>query len=131
MLQRTTVMQVDPIVSFDCANASDTLDMLIEYVSDALPVTDAQYPSLGRHGAGLELEFCLRHSALHFSKTAGRLAAFVVDVDHGKFDRIQALQSIVAASLINSLKLADEIGFSGLEILAEIRGRFAQLEAAE
>ncbi len=120
-------------VSFelDDMRASHTLDELIDLVSDLFPVDEAHYPALRYQPSGPDVEFCLRHSALHFSKTAGRLAAWVEDADHGKFAKIEALESIVAAGLINSLKLADEIGVSGTEILSRIKQRYSGPAIAE
>jgi hypothetical protein len=116
---------MNPFSDLDDKRASDTLSELIDLVSDLLPVTEAQYPDLRSQPGSETVEFCLRHSALHFSKTAGRLAAWVEDADHGKYARIDALESIVAAGLINSLKLADEIGVSGTEILSRIKERYS------
>jgi len=110
---------------FDDEKTGDTLDVLIDLVSDLLPVNEIQYPSLRSQPEAETVEFCLRHSALHFSKTAGRLAAWVEDADHGKYAKIDALEAIVAASLINSLKLADEIGVSGVSILSYIKEKYA------
>ncbi|WP_133365617.1 hypothetical protein [Qipengyuania sediminis] len=129
MLQEVEAAHVG-INALDADRASETLDCLIDYVSDLLPVTNAEYPDVEAFSRGEALEFCLRHSALHFSKTAGRLAAFVENVDHGKYDHIEKLQAIVAAGLINSLKLADEIGISGPEIIAQMRAKFEQLDRA-
>jgi hypothetical protein len=116
---------------FDDKTAGDTLDVLIDLVSDLLPVTEAQYPDLGKSSQTATVEFCIRHSALHFSKTAGRLAAWVEDADHGKYSKIESLEAIVAAGLINSLKLADEIGISGDSIVSHIRGKYALPVPAE
>lgn len=107
-------------------SAGDTLDELINLVSDLFPVDETHYPDLRSHQGRETVEFCLRHSALHFSKTAGRLAAWVEDADHGKYAKIDALEAIVAAGLINSLKLADEIGISGTEILSRIKRRYSE-----
>lgn len=131
MLQAVSGQQMSPVPHIDAKDASATLDLLIDYVANLLPVTAEQYPSIASLDEGAKLEFCLRHSALHFSKTAGRLAAFVEDADHGKFAEIDALQAIVAASLVNSLKLADEIGLTGPDILEQIREKFPELEAGE
>ncbi|WHU00927.1 hypothetical protein [Sphingomonas sp. NIBR02145] len=117
--------EMNAFTEFDDKKAGDTLDVLIDLVSDLLPVTEVQYPSLRFQSEATAVEFCIRHSALHFSKTAGRLAAWVEDADHGKFAKIDALEAIVAAGLINSLKLADEIGVSGTAILSHIKEKYA------
>lgn len=110
----------------DTDNASRTLDALMELIAELLPVDDATYPELARRDRSEAVAFCLRHSALHFSKTAGRLADYVEGADHGKYAEIETLEAIVAASLVNSLKLADEIGISGGDIIHQIEQKFAR-----
>lgn len=117
-------MQVNASVDMD--KASETLDALIDMITELLPVDETTYPELANRDRPESIAFCLRHSALHFSKTAGRLAAFVEDADHGKYSEIETLEAIVAASLVNSLKLADEIGISGVEIICQIQEKFGR-----
>lgn len=128
MLQLDHERHMHTISTVDTDKASETLDSLIDLIADLLPVDEKTYPELADRDQAEAITFCLRHSALHFSKTAGRLAAFVEDADHGKYDRIQTLQTIVAASLVNSLKLADEIGLSGPEIIHVIQSKFGLLD---
>jgi len=124
MLQTDDVRYMVTLSQIDEQRASQTLDELIDLVADLLPVNEHVYPELASRNPADAVSFCLRHSALHFSKTAGKLAAFVEDADHGKYAEIQTLQAIVAASLVNSLKLADEIGISGPDIIEQIRLKF-------
>lgn len=131
MLQFASDTHMNAPAHLDDTKASETLDVLIEFVSTLLPVNDDKYPAIRHFSRDQTVEFCLRHSALHFSKTAGRLAAYVEEADHGRYADIQILQSIVAASIVNSLKLADEIGISGPDIMEQIRDKFAQREAEE
>lgn len=116
--------QVDRLLNEE--QASESLDSLMHFVSELLPVNDIQYPDIRSFDQTDTIAFCLHHSALHFSKTAGKLAAFVEEADHGRFAQIQALEAIVASSLVNSLKLADEIGLTGNEIMSAVRQKFAQ-----
>lgn len=131
MLQTDDVRYMVTLSQINRERASETLDQLIDLISDLLPVNEHVYPELGSRSAGEAMSFCLRHSALHFSKTAGKLAAFVEDADHGKYAEIQTLQAIVAASLVNSLKLADEIGISGPDIIEQIRLKFDLRDQSE
>lgn len=112
-------------IALDDNTASESLDSLMYFVSDLLPVDAQQYPSAPLSSQSDAINFCLHHSALHFSKTAGRLAAFVEDADHGHFAKIQTLEGIVAASIVNSLKLAEEIGLTGSEIMQAVKAKFA------
>lgn len=122
-MQVETCNKSDLLGGLDTEGAVSTLDGLMDLVSDLLPVTEKQYPQLRRYEREDEVEFCLRHSALHFMKTAGLLASWVEDADHGKYGKIDTLENIVAASLVNSLKLADEIGIDGTVILSRIQSR--------
>lgn len=131
MLQTDDVRYMVTLSQINRERASETLDQLIDLISDLLPVNEHVYPELGSRNADEAVSFCLRHSALHFSKTAGKLAAFVEDADHGKYAEIQTLQAIVAASLVNSLKLADEIGISGPDIIEQIRLKFDLRDQSE
>lgn len=129
MEQSETAISMTPQLEIDDVLASETLDKLIDLVTQLLPVDAETYPELATRDSSEEVAFCLRHSALHFSKTAGKLAAFVEDADHGRYAEIEYLQAIVASGLVNSLKLADEIGISGPEIIEQIRSKFAELES--
>ena len=126
MLQLDHGRRMPHNTSVDTETASRTLDSLIDMISDFLPVDEHTYPELAERDRAESISFCLRHSALHFSKTAGKLAAFVENADHGNFSQIEALEAIVAASLVNSLKLADEIGISGPEIMLQIEQKFGR-----
>ena len=112
--------------AFDDEKASESLDSLMSFVSYLLPVDNQHYPSAPLASQSDAINFCLHHSALHFSKTAGSLAAFVESADHGHFPRIQTLENIVASSIVNSLKLAEEIGITGSEIMAAVKAKFAE-----
>ena len=131
MLQSSASDRVNPFSTLDERKTGEALDQLIDLISEVLPVDAKRYPALDSSTAEETIEFCLRHSALHFSKIAGRLAAWVESADHGRYADFQILESIVAGSLVNSLKLADEIGLSGSDILEQIRERFDQREPAE
>lgn len=131
MLQTDDARYMVMLSQIDDQRVGDTLDDLIDLISDLLPVNKDVYPELATRDQAEAISFCLRHSALHFSKTAGKLAAFVEDADHGKYAKIQTLQAIVAASLVNSLKLADEIGISGPDIVEQIKLKFPAHDQAE
>lgn len=112
------------VEQMDQKRVGDTLDSLIDMVSDFLPVDSAHYPNLSRYASGETVEFCIRHSALHFTKTAGKLASWIEDADHGNYRQIDTLEAVVVAGLVNSLKLADEIGVSGADIISQLRERY-------
>jgi hypothetical protein len=100
------------------------VEMLMGLVLKSLPVDTQRYPAIAPLD-GRELQiFCVRHSALHFSKTAGQLAELAEAIDHGAELKTEALRKIAISSLVNALKLADEVGLSGSEMAAEIRKKY-------
>lgn len=82
--------------------------------------TEVEYPKL----SGLTKDdidaFNVRHSSLHASKLAGKLAALSEDVDHGsELDREKA-KDIIVKQLINVLILADRLDIEVEDLVAEI-----------
>ena len=105
-----------------CVKRADHIDELRSFVNHALPVNEARYPSLSGHDD--VVAFCVRHSALHFSKTSGQLAALVERLDHGAvLDRDEATK-IVANSLVNTLKLAEELSIPTANILKFLNEKY-------
>jgi len=95
--------------------AETDLSDLLSIVVHSLPVDPDHYPELGKSDVDVDL-FCVRHSALHFAKTAGQLAAVAEDVDHGGTVDKDRIARIAAAGLVNSLKLANEVGLTATEV---------------
>lgn len=93
-----------------------TLTSLLESVA-AHYVCDAQsYPALAGADAAATQQFVVRHSALHFAKSAGALAGLSESVDHGNALDLQALRALVPKALVNALKLAEVAGMSATEL---------------
>ena len=105
---------------FDEAN----VDALMALVLKALPVDATRYPATSPMNA-LEIQlFCVKHSALHFSKTAGQLAAIAEAIDHGAELKTESLRKIAVSSLVNALKLADEVGLTSKDLVEEISQKY-------
>lgn len=104
--------------------------LLMGLVAEALPVDPGAYPTLGGMSEPEVRNFCVRHSALHFSKTAGQLAALAEALDHGSELRLEKLQKIAVNSVVNALKLADEAGLSANDIASEIRSKYIVFASA-
>lgn len=105
-------------------SARDQIEELMAMISGYLPVTVDQYPSLGFRDHEPVANFCVQHSALHFSKTAGQLAAIAEAIDHGQALEETSVRKIAINSVINSFKLATEIGLSSDELLRGIHEKF-------
>lgn len=93
----------------------------------ALPVDKAHYPALPDHDDNHVLAFCVTHSALHFSKTSGQLAALAEKMDHGASPDISEATKIVANSLVNTLKLAEELSIPTESIITFLYSKYNQL----
>ncbi len=100
------------------------LDQLIEHIVQYLPFDGTVYPELRDATDEQKLAFAVRHNALHFSKTAGRIAAVSEDVDHGGQLKIETLKSNVVDSLVSTLRLAEVIGMSEQEMISMIREKY-------
>lgn len=100
----------------------ERIDDLRCYVAAILPVDVAHYPSLPENCV---TAFCVKHSALHFSKTSGQLAALAESMDHGLSPDLSEATKIVANSLVNALKLAEELSISTDSILAFLHQKYS------
>jgi len=60
------------------------MNELIAYITDNYPFVEEKYPELKDATEQGRLKFAIRHLALHFSKTAGKIAAVSEDADHGE-----------------------------------------------
>ena len=105
--------------------AAERIDELRSFVIDALPVTRAHYPSLSDDSD--VVAFCVKHSALHFSKTSGQLAALAEKLDHGLYPDLSEATKIVANSLVNTLKLAEELSISTESIIAFLYDKYPRI----
>ena len=92
------------------------LDTLMKYVALHFEFNAKKYPELIGASEEDTLRFAIRHSALHFSKTAGKVAASSESVDHGGILETEELKSNVAKSLINTLRLAELLKMSATEL---------------
>lgn len=100
------------------------VDALMELVLRSLPVDSVRYPTIAPMDEIQIQRFCVKHSALHFSKTAGQLAAIAEAIDHGAELKTDSLRKIAVNSLVNAFKLADEAGLSAKDIAHEIRQKY-------
>ncbi len=103
-----------------------TLDELIKLAGANVTFDETNYPALKDASDEQKLVFALHHSALHFSKTAGKLAAAVEDVDHGNDLDMENLKANVWKSFINTAWLAEKIGMPEAEIVAAIREKYSK-----
>lgn len=101
------------------------IDQLIERIAKNLPFDGVAYPELRDATDEQRLAFAVRHNALHFAKTAGRIAAVSEDTDHGGVLNVETLRNNVVDSLVSTLRLAEVVGMTEQELVALIREKYA------
>ncbi|MFZ2886523.1 MAG: hypothetical protein WA021_01750, partial [Minisyncoccia bacterium] len=84
------------------------------------------YPELVGISEKKRLEFAIRHSALHFSKTTGKIAAASEDVDHGGELDIESIKENVPKAFINVLRLAEMVGMKESDIVTAIEKKYGK-----
>lgn len=89
-----------------------SIDNLIDLIAKNFVFDWDTYPELKGVSEKERLEFTIRHSALHFSKTAGKVAAVSEDADHGGGLDVDVIKENVSKALINTLRLAELVGMS-------------------
>jgi len=102
----------------------DELNKLIKFISENLVFDEKAYPELKNVDEEKRLLFALKHSALHFSKTAGKIAEVNERIDHGKEANSDELKSNVSKALINTLRLAELVGITGDDLIQAIENKY-------
>ena len=97
------------------------MDELTKYIEIAFKFTNKEYPELKNTTEEEMLHFAIRHSALHFAKTAGRIATLSEDADHGGLIDMADLKKNTAKALINALRLAALINLNEAEMVNIIK----------
>lgn len=100
------------------------IDKLIVFIAEHFKFDEATYPELKGASSEKRLEFAIRHSALHFSKTTGKIAAVSEDADHGGSLDIEAVKENVSKALISVLRLAELVGMSETDIVDAIEMKY-------
>ncbi len=103
---------------------SRDIDELIQFISENFIFDENSYPELKGVDEQARFLFAVRHSALHFSKTAGKIAAVSEDVDHGNEIDIEELKKNVPKALINTLRLAELVGMSEDDLVKAIEDKY-------
>jgi hypothetical protein len=100
---------------------TENLDELIAYIARHFEFNEKKYPELAGKNEKEKLIFSIRHSSLHFSKTAGKISALSEDIDHGNEIDIDGLKTNTAKSLINTLRLAELIKLDEKELIELVK----------
>jgi len=96
------------------------IDKLIQFITKHFPFDESVYTELKDASKEERLRFAVRHSAIHFSKTAGKIAAISEKADHEGKVNPEDLKLDTVKGLVNALRLAELISLSEAEIIHTI-----------
>ncbi len=100
------------------------LQTISDYIVQRYHFDSENYPPLAGLSEQERLQFSIRHLALHFSKTAGKIATASEGADHGGGMDIQELKVNLAKSLINTLRFAELVKMSDMEFVELIKKNY-------
>ncbi len=96
------------------SNNADSLTILIDLIAQRYPFTSGHYPFLAALlGEQAAQVFGINHNLQHMMKDLGALAAECENFDHSGTMNYDNLRKSTAKMLINSLRLAELVGFDG------------------
>lgn len=97
---------------------------LIELTAKHFRFDEKTYPELKGATEKQHLAFAIKHSALHFAKTAGKIAAASEDADHGGTVDTNGLKVNVVKALMSILRLAELLNMSEKDIIKAIEEKY-------
>jgi hypothetical protein len=98
----------------------EEINQLMEIIAKRFPFDENHYPELRGASEKERLLFAVRHSALHFAKISGKIAAVSEDMDHGKDMHTPDAKTYVTKTLIDVLRLAELLGMTEKDIIEAI-----------
>lgn len=103
---------------------SGDIDKLIKFITGHFHFDAETYPELEGASDESKLRFAIRHSAIHFAKTAGKVVAVSEKADHGEQIDFDSLKVDIPKSIVNALRLAQLVGMSGEDIIKAIEKQY-------
>lgn len=94
----------------------DSLRTLMEFIGARYQFTPENYPEMEGMSEEQKKAFAVSHSAHHMMKSLGRIATECESYDHGSRMNGPALREATVKMLINTLKLAEELGMTPEEL---------------
>jgi len=98
------------------------LRSLMDHIAAVWVCDPNRYPELAGMNNDQRRNFLVKHSLLHISKTGGKIASVCENFDHEGVPNIQsteALQEGAVKMFVNALKLAEEVGLSADDLIAQ------------
>lgn len=97
-----------------------TLASLMDFIGARYTFTNENYPNVDLSTPEKIRAFAVSHSLKHISKSAGKIATETEAQDHGGMMNEENLRIATAKMLVNTLKLAEELGMSPDELGAMV-----------
>lgn len=92
------------------------LGTLMDFIGDAWPFDEKNYPGFDALPPEGQLAFTAKHSVLHMNKSLAKIAAECEKADHGQATDERQLRTATAKMLVNTLKLAYELNMQPGEL---------------
>lgn len=96
------------------------LSSLMTVIGNRYKFTSKDYPGFDVLSLQQQIEFIVRHSALHITKSAGKISAEAEAADHGLPMNRAELFTATTKMLVNVLKLAQELGYNADDLAANV-----------
>lgn len=100
------------------------IDQLIRLIAKHFRFDEKTYPELKGVSEEQRHAFAVKHSALHFAKTAGKIAAVSEDADHGGAIDTANLKINTTKALISILRLAELLDMSEKDLIKAIEEKY-------
>ncbi|OGD31908.1 hypothetical protein A3C91_00575 [Candidatus Azambacteria bacterium RIFCSPHIGHO2_02_FULL_52_12] len=100
------------------------INQLIQLIAKHFTFDEKTYPELKGASEEERLAFAVKHSALHFAKTAGKIAAVSEDADHGGAIDTVDLKINTTKALISILRLAELLNMSEKDLIKAIEEKY-------
>ena len=97
-------------------NRPDSLNELMSFIGQRYTYTPDHYPALQGVSSERREAFAVSHSVHHMMKSLGKISAECEAFDHGGQLNHEVLREATVKMLINTLKLAEELGLSGSDL---------------
>ena len=96
------------------------LQELMDLINARYVFNDANYPALEKASVMEKMIFSIDHSVKHMNKAIGAICAETESYDHGGAFSTESIKTATVKMLINTLKLAEELGMTAKYLAEEV-----------
>jgi hypothetical protein len=98
----------------------DSVSELMRFIGSRYVFNRDNYPGIEGMSQEEKRAFAVSHSAHHMTKSLGRISAECESWDYGNRMNEESLREATVKMLINTLKLAEELGISAGELIGSV-----------